>query len=155
MKVCTNLSRSEAIATKHPANSALISITDADSPPAVLHEPAWLDILRLRFDDINMAEEDAKDSDVLVDYVLPNKRIAAEIVTFIYRHSEQNIAVHCEQGISRSAAVCRLLKELGWNYRCPPTRPFGHQHANTALVRLLHDEVVARFGTNSISEVVR
>ena len=60
------------------------------------------------------------------------------IAEFIKRNWDNHIIVHCEAGVSRSAAVCEVLVRLGWGYKTYTS--FGRSQANPLLVRLLVDE---------------
>ena len=90
---------------------AVISIRDShDSiPDAVLAEsPLRRAILRLRFDDIG----DIDDADEAPPgYLLFGESHARQIVRFVdaHLHAIQGLIVHCEAGISRSAAVAAVL----------------------------------------------
>ena len=84
---------------------ALISITDADKPPAKLrNEGGPRGVLRLAFND---AEPPGP-------RVLMTNEQAAEVVAFARGHLAAGVdylLVHCEQGASRSPAVAAALCE--------------------------------------------
>jgi protein-tyrosine phosphatase len=64
---------------------------------------------------------------------------AGEIARFVREHWNRTIIVHCEMGLSRSAAVCDVLVALGWEY--VPTRSEGRRLANKRLVQLLQGQL--------------
>ena len=84
---------------------ALVSITDADKPPARLRNASGpRGVLRLAFDD---AEPPGP-------RVLMTAEQAVEIVAFAREHLAAGVGflvVHCEQGASRSPAVAAALVE--------------------------------------------
>ena len=84
---------------------ALVSIHDADRPPARLRNPASpRGVLRLAFDD----------TEPPTDRVLMAPGQAAEVVAFAREQLVAGTAylvVHCEQGASRSPAVAAALVE--------------------------------------------
>lgn len=79
----------------------VISITDPDSADAALRS-GWLDVLRLRFHDISFGWQ---------SYVLMSDDHARQVLRWLGEHAERmtGVVVHCEQGISRSAAVARFI----------------------------------------------
>lgn len=72
------------------------------------------------------------------EMVVPNAEHAKVIAQFIRKHWDKHIIVHCEAGVSRSAAVCEVLVQLGWDYKQYVS--FGRMHANPLLVSLLRKE---------------
>lgn len=112
MKWTTHLSRLEAQAASCLAlpmsEIAIVSIHDPRSEPPFL--TGWHDVLQLAFNDI---------TENIPGYVAPRLDHAAKIAQFIRQHKDRCIVAHCEAGISRSAAVCKRLVELGWSYNRP------------------------------------
>jgi predicted protein tyrosine phosphatase len=128
-KTCVHLSRAAAEAITQPTGAALISISDPRSPRPRIAPGAWLASLALRF-------HDACGPDPARPWLRPPRPShARRIARFVRSHARQSIAVHCEMGVSRSAAVCVLLSRLGWKYVEAP--PYGLTFANELLVRLL------------------
>jgi predicted protein tyrosine phosphatase len=129
MKTTTNISRMYAqVLTKHNIVSpdqptVLISINEPQSRegPARLMEDGWDDILRMAFWDITKRIADMRQEGQWLEPM--NEDQAKEIADFIRKHWDKNIIVHCHAGISRSAAVVRILVNLGWTYKRYPT---GH-----------------------------
>ena len=103
MKKFTVLSRqaAEAFSEKIAKRTLIISITDVGSENAKFaNNPNIISILRLKFDD--------------VDYDEPNvmsRFQAAKVVEFVNNFIDcvEEIIVHCEAGVSRSAGVCAAL----------------------------------------------
>ena len=111
MKV-TVLSRKLAVQycqKPHGEKSIMISISDPfmeyDSSPYVSAENNVVDILRLSFCDADRPGTDVYGRTVGEEYLL-SSTVADEIPVFIERYKDiDNIIVHCDAGISRSAGV--------------------------------------------------
>jgi predicted protein tyrosine phosphatase len=85
-------------------NWAVISIADVGADDARLQQ-GWHDVLRLGFDDID--HDDG-------EYVLCDEFHARAIIEFVERCNDEKvegILVHCNAGISRSAAVAKWISE--------------------------------------------
>ena len=114
MNFTTFISKKKAEAfsdTKDSEKRILISITTPGvarstgyCTPAKLHIDAWRDILRLEFHDVE-PELDG------YDYVIFNDEDAKKIFEFLKKHETEidEVVVHCEAGISRSAAVSKFI----------------------------------------------
>lgn len=78
-----------------------ISITDVNEPNNNLKiGPNCLGILRLKFQDVEFGWDDC---------ITPDQ--GSQIVNFVNSYPEaEQIVVHCEAGVSRSAGVCAALK---------------------------------------------
>ena len=88
---------------------AVISITDFLSKPAYIHDkPGKKAVLRLQFDDVKSESGTAGP----YHYCTPDH--ADAICRFVKRVYDQvdQIVVHCEAGVSRSAAIACTLAEL-------------------------------------------
>lgn len=116
-------------------NCVLVSLRDPGTP-RVKACASFIEVLELEFHDL-LSEEELKE--VKARWIAPHRDHAKAIAEFIRKHEDKNILVHCEAGVSRSAAVCRVLEEMGWEYR--PITSFGTSHANPLLVRLLKKEL--------------
>ena len=83
----------------------------------------WWEILTLDFPDILNDQDPSflSDGDTI------------SLADFIDYNRERSILVHCRAGVSRSAAVVRLLVELGWT---PLPGCFFH-HANVSVYNKL------------------
>lgn len=128
-------------------NCVLVSLRDPGTP-RVKACASFIEVLELEFHDLprdysemsifsEMSEEELKE--VKARWIAPHRDHAKAIAEFIRKHEDKSILVHCEAGVSRSAAVCRVLEEMGWEYR--PITSFGTSHANPLLVRLLKKEL--------------
>lgn len=115
---------------------AVISIT-AEQPAAL--KEGWHSILRLEFDDIDVVG----DFDTPKPYILFNDTHANRIIEFAEAVSEshkvEGILVHCQAGISRSAAVAKWISE---KYQLP----FAESYAlyNKHVYRVLREEMLRR-----------
>ena len=141
-KHCAHYSREEIEELRGPAGTALISIRDPGSERPRLRADEWTHLLELQFHDITRAApEDGTiwDSWSSQGYVMPGADHAVEIARFVRKHWDRSILVHCEMGLSRSAAVCEVLVGLGWEYVA--TRSEGRRLANQRLVDLLRQEL--------------
>ena len=102
MKQVIFKSRKEAEASQPSLEWAVISINGLD--PARL-QAGWLEVLRVEFDDVDVAEE---------PHILFSDYEARQIEQFVARVNDkgvEGILVHCNAGISRSAAVAKWIAE--------------------------------------------
>jgi predicted protein tyrosine phosphatase len=81
----------------------MISLTDPGSRLATLRK-GWGAVLKLRFHDIDKQWQ---------NYVMMSVDQARELLEWVEKNEEKltGIVVHCEAGISRSAAVAKFLQE--------------------------------------------
>lgn len=121
---CTVLSRSEAIDLsqsniKEPL--VIISITDIGSAPALFSKNEQIKaVLRLSFNDVDkggLGEMSTKDAESIVQFCL----------NWL---PQNNLLVHCEAGISRSAGVCAAI--LKW-YQGSDMQIFGNTYYHPNL----------------------
>lgn len=95
--------RDQAEASPAWPHWAVISISGMN--PAVLKD-GWHSVLRLEFDDIDVEEE---------PYIIFNELHAEQIIDFVTEacdsHEVEGILIHCQAGISRSAAVAKWIAE--------------------------------------------
>ena len=140
-KFCAHYSRIEIEQLRAPTRAALISIRDPGSIRPGYQIEHWPDLLELQFHDINSQEprdEAWWQSWAKEGYIVPCRENAVSICRFVRQHWARSIIVHCEMGLSRSAAVCEVLVGLGWAYQS--TRSEGRRMANRRLVQLLQQE---------------
>lgn len=129
--ITANLSLSEVGAINHDMNGVLISIVDHQAEDPTLIRGAWRNVLISRFDDVLSDDPQW----IGMGYVPPDEADAALIANFIAVNRLENIFVSCVEGISRSAAVCSVLADYGWEYVMK--QPHGLARANPLLMRLL------------------
>jgi len=95
--------RDQAEASVGWSHWAVISISGLN--PAVLKD-GWHSVLRLEFDDIDTPEE---------PYIFFSDSHANQIIDFVEEvqrgHEVEGILIHCQAGISRSAAVAKWIAE--------------------------------------------
>ena len=104
--------------------TCIISINEPGEPEAALREtvfeaPGWDDILRVAFWDVTKPisrsvwgpQHVGKEVEVYEPMTEEQGKLIAD---FIRKNWDSSIIVHCRAGISRSAAIVRLLLELGW-----------------------------------------
>lgn len=89
---------------------AVISITDPTTPEARL-DPLFRHVLRLSFFDALPADEFMPPLPGLFDMVMA-RRIDAFIAELQAAPFEMSVMVHCEYGVSRSAAVALFIEAL-------------------------------------------
>ena len=138
-KYCAHYSRIEIESLSIPSGAALISIRDPGSARPAARQGEWASVLELQFHDITSEtprDDPWWDSWLEQGYLPPQADHAGEIARFVREHWDRTIIVHCEMGLSRSAAVCDVLVTLGWDYVA--TRSEGRRLANKRLVQLLH-----------------
>ena len=141
LKFCAHYSRPEIELLRAPTRAALISIRDPGSSRPAYEIGQWPDLLELQFHDITSEEprdEDWWESWAKEGYLVPCRENAIGICQFVLQHWAKSIIVHCEMGLSRSAAVCEVLVGFGWAYQS--TRSEGRSRANRRLVQLLQRE---------------
>jgi predicted protein tyrosine phosphatase len=143
-KYCAHYSRIEIEDLAIPRDSVLISIRDPGSERPAARHAEWASVLELQFHDITSEtpRDDAWwNSWLKQGYLPPQADHAGEIARFVRQHRDRTIIVHCEMGLSRSAAVCDVLVALGWEY--VTTRSEGRRLANRRLVQLLQRQLSA------------
>lgn len=87
-----------------PVGSKIDSVNSGQCVPAKLHTHSWKDILRLEFHD---SEPSATD----LYRVYFNEAHAVEVIKFLEKHANtevKNVIVHCDAGVSRSAAISKF-----------------------------------------------
>jgi len=143
-KYCAHYSRIEIEELAIPRDSVLISIRDPGSERPAARHADWASVLELQFHDITSdvpRDEEWWNWWPLQGYLPPRRDHADEIAKFIREHWDRTIIVHCEMGLSRSAAVCEVLVALGWEY--VETRSEGRLRANKRLIELLQKQLNA------------
>lgn len=120
-----------------------------NSPPAVtpgsshpkLVEAAWSKILRLEFHD---ADGSGRSIDSRIASVVDNNQLAlftedhaVEILKFLRAHQDDHshAIVHCEGGISRSAAVSKFIAQI-YNLEFPEGYSLYNRHVYSTLLRV-------------------
>ena len=107
----------------------IVSIHDRSQAPAKLQE-GWKDILRLSFHDTDVAKD---------DYDVFSQDQAREVMAFIEKHSRvECIAVHCNMGVSRSAAVAMFISEQQERVLFQQGRAFFHPDRPAQYNRLVY-----------------
>lgn len=105
MKRVLFVPRTVAEAVEHTPHRRLgvISITTPGDGEAELHD-GWVAVMRLAFDDVDAPEG----ADVAFDALM-----ARDIVLWVFAHKDEidMLIVHCDAGISRSAAVAKWVAE--------------------------------------------
>lgn len=121
----------------------LISITTPAVPdtmsrfckPAVLFEDTWKDVLRLEFDDA----DPSLISQILIEkrYRLFNEEDAIKVLKFLKMHqaNTEDAFVHCEAGISRSAAVSKFIAHI-YSLPFPEQYSIYNKHVFSTLLRV-------------------
>ena len=143
-KYCAHYSRIEIEDLAIPRDSVLISIRDPGSQRPAARHADWASVLELQFHDITSEtprDDTWWDEWLQQGYLPPQSDHAGEIARFIREHWDRTIIVHCEMGLSRSAAVCDVLVALGWEY--VTTRSEGRLRANKRLIELLQKQLNA------------
>lgn len=107
------LSQPRAEALVPPRMSAIVSITDRDSPPAVL-QPGWGDVLRLAFDDLDPVTWPEDDEEFYEGMEEIDAYQMVELAEFCALNARRcrRIVVHCRYGQSRSAGVAKALAQV-------------------------------------------
>lgn len=102
IKAVQFMSQSQAESLTAEADTALISITEPGDPQAAV-DPEWKHLLRLSFHDV--------DQDRGEGFRLFDEMHARQILDFVESLPEEinYVIVHCHAGISRSAAVAKVI----------------------------------------------
>ena len=120
-----------------PIRHVVISVTDPDLPPAALpRDPNRLDVLELKFHDIEPFGGD----EAPLGFRRMTPADADAVWAFVWRHlpSVEAIVAHCEQGVSRSAAIGAAVAEaLGHD----PTPLLRGRSPNPYVYRLLRESL--------------
>jgi len=105
--------------------------------PAVLHEDTWKDILRLEFHDI---DPNNINQDEPHGYKLFNDDHAIKILKFLKLHQTDttDAIVHCEAGISRSAAVSKFISVV-YSLQFPESYSIYNKHVFSTLTRVYNE----------------
>jgi predicted protein tyrosine phosphatase len=130
-------SREEAEDSRPDFSAAVISISDPGSRPVDL-KPGWHDVLSIQFHDIDMCKAYGAHlrADILKRYSPAMMEHAETIASFVRRvkaEGVERIMVHCEAGISRSAAVAKWIADT---YHLTPLGPAVKLH-NRHVYKLL------------------
>jgi len=119
------------VAEREPPDpcTVVVSITDPDLPPARLAD-GWRAVHRAAFHDV------VSRNDPTLVAITPTQ--AAAIVAFLeawhHEPEEVELLVHCEAGLSRSAAVARFAAE--W-YDLPLPHEPDYPHCNIEVISQL------------------
>jgi predicted protein tyrosine phosphatase len=122
-------SRSDAESTPGREDWAIISITKPGRGPANLRW-GWCGILRLSFHDLSTEERRNSSRQIF------SHEQAREVWTFVDDHAPfvDGILIHCDAGISRSAAVAKAIAE-----RYALSFPVGYDMHNRLVLSKLQD----------------
>lgn len=93
----------EATAVIAPGHPEVCMISIRSPGKSVTLQSGWKDILILTFDDITEPRE---------PFIAFNEDHARAILHFVKNHGHSSFFIHCEAGLSRSAAVAAVLSEL-------------------------------------------
>lgn len=97
---------------------------------AILHMDAWRDVLRLKFHDVE-PELDG------YNYVIFSHDAVRKIFEFLKKHEAEidEVVVHCEAGISRSAAVSKFISVI-YGLEFPENYTLYNRNIFSTLMRL-------------------
>jgi predicted protein tyrosine phosphatase len=145
LKNTTFFSKKQAQLFCDPENRekrVLISITTPAIPnsvswkcsPAILHNDTWKDVLRLEFDDADPSHMNSRQSKL---YRLFNEDDAIAVLKFLKIHQDDTVdaVVHCEAGISRSAAVSKFIAQI-YSLQFPEKYQIYNKHVFSTLLRV-------------------
>jgi hypothetical protein len=137
----------------------LISITTPNKPdsfawnchPAVLHDDTWKDVLRLEFDDVDPGHMNSEQASL---YRLFNEDDAVKVLRFLKQHEADtmNALVHCEAGISRSAAVSKFISHV-YSLPFPEGYSVYNKHVFSTLLRVYGEALYLKEGPISPEEL--
>ena len=121
--------------------TSLISINSPlETPgasPVDLHESSWKKILRLEFHDAD--QSGLRDGRVLSksEIKMFDEEMALKVINFLKEVEEEceSLIVHCEGGISRSAAVSKFIARL-YNLDFPEHYSLYNRHVFSTLLKV-------------------
>jgi hypothetical protein len=101
--------------------------------PLAVDSDKWIEVLKLMFDDIDPSH---CSDEWMQQWILFDDKMADQIIDMLERTADKtNIyAVHCEAGISRSAAVCKFISVM-FNLQFPESYMLYNKHVFTTLIR--------------------
>lgn len=117
-----------------------VEVTPGSTEPRII-EAAWSKILRLRFHDTDAA---GRSIDPRVSEVVDNGQLilftedqAVEILKFLRAHQDDHThaIVHCEGGISRSAAVSKFIAQV-YGLEFPEGYSLYNRHVFSTLLQV-------------------
>lgn len=110
-------------------NDVMVSIHDCSQKPASLQK-GWNAVLRLSFHDTDVAKP---------GYDLFSPEQAHQVMAFIEQHVDsERIVVHCNMGVSRSAAVAMFIAEQQERNLFQQGRAFFHPDRPAQYNRLVY-----------------
>ena len=151
LRQVTFVSRPQAEATVGSRECILVSLVDPGSPAPTL-QPGWRDVLSLAFFD---ADEDLVAFARGQSMAVCEPADAQRIVAFLDRwdaaeDGPTEVVAHCEQGISRSAAVAKFCaRRYGLDF------PWDYPFANRRVLRLLHEAAGMAFDAEAEARLLR
>ena len=108
IEVCS-LERALKLAAETGPPTAVISITSKEEKDVLFPEAACVEaVLRLKFNDL---WEEYDDEGIPFGRPLPRQEDFAGLKEFVAGLSCERLVVHCREGISRSAAVAKAIRE--------------------------------------------
>lgn len=120
----------------------MISIHDRHQEPAKL-QSGWKDVLRLSFHDMDIPKEGMD---------LFSTKDAKELIAFIDKHADvERVVVHCNMGVSRSAAVAMFISEQQDRALFQQGRSFFHPDKPAQYNRLVYSVLNATLWGNAPS----
>jgi hypothetical protein len=136
-------------------DTILISINGGETKEPPLKE--WAQVHYFRFDDIEphdnrewpgvgISPRYKGNNPDRFGYDLFTPQDAKRLAAIIRENWDRSIHIHCAAGVSRSAAIAEVLHMMGWEYICPPDRPFGYKFSNPWVKKLLKAEFPRLFG---------
>lgn len=117
---------------------------------APLNLEGWKDVLRLEFDDVTLNEQKVMilnplmrgDTDSFETTPFSEEH-AGQVLDFIDKHHGEPFIVHCDAGISRSAAVASFM-EIYHGYDAKYHQTGDDRHRNIHVFNLLRRALMAR-----------
>jgi rhodanese-related sulfurtransferase len=113
----TFISRKKAEAIDEIDNSILISISTPLSQEwawyraPIIKEGVWKEVLSVKFHDVDPSGQSGLKMKDMIEYTLFDTEQAIRIFEFLKKHQDDctRVIVHCDAGISRSAAVSKFI----------------------------------------------
>src|SRR5574343_1552976 len=121
----------EPVAAEH---RILISCTTPGKKIAKLHNDSWRAVLRLQFHD---ADPGHMNKDEACEYKYFTQEQAVEVLKILKEHQDgaREAIVHCEAGISRSAAIAKFISVI-YSLDFPDRYSVYNKHVFSTLMRV-------------------
>lgn len=124
------------------ANSTLAKLTEANYKSPVIESEHWVELLKFEFNDIDPSH--CSDG-WIQQWTLFSDAMADQIIDALERTKDTAsvYAVHCEAGVSRSAAVAKFISQF-FNLSFPDSYSLYNKHVFSVLLRRWRQRIYSK-----------